>query len=234
MAEPSMIVVREVTQRVTLGAETLTILEGINLEVKPGETVALVGASGSGKSTLLGLLAGLDLASEGEIEVAGVALGQLDEEGRAQLRAEHIGFIFQSFLLLPGLSALENVMLPAEIRGLPDARVKAELLLREVGLADRIHHHPAQLSGGEQQRVAIARAFIGQPSLLLADEPTGESGPGRPATRVMNGCSTATAKGHGTSLVVVTHDAKVAAWCERHIEIVDGQVLTDFARIAAA
>ena len=222
MAEPSMIVVREVTQRVTLGSETLTILEGINLEVKPGETVALVGASGSGKSTLLGLLAGLDLASEGEIEVAGVALGQLDEEERAQLRAEHIGFIFQSFLLLPGLSALVNVMLPAEIRGLPDARVKAELLLREVGLADRIHHHPAQLSGGEQQRVAIARAFIGQPSLLLADEPTGnlDRHTGDKIADLLFRLN----RDHGTSLVIVTHDEQLALRCARRLHLDSGKL----------
>ena len=217
-----MIVVRNVSQRVTLGAETLTILQGIDLEVKAAETVALVGASGSGKSTLLSLLAGLDLASEGDIEVAGMRLATLDEEGRARLRAEQIGFIFQSFLLLPGLTALENVMLPAEIRGLPQAREKATRLLGEVGLADRLHHHPAQLSGGEQQRVAIARAFIGQPALLLADEPTGnlDRHTGDKIADLLFQLN----REHGTSLVIVTHDERLAARCERRLHLHGGRL----------
>ena len=225
MAEPSMIVVRNVSQRVTLGGEALTILQGIDLEVKPAETVALVGASGSGKSTLLSLLAGLDRASEGEIEVAGVRLDALDEEGRARLRAEQIGFIFQSFQLLPGLTALENVMLPAEIRGLPLARQKACRLLGEVGLADRLHHHPAQLSGGEQQRVAIARAFIGQPALLLADEPTGnlDRHTGDKIADLLFQLN----REHGTSLVIVTHDERLAARCARRLHLQGGQLQED-------
>ena len=225
MAEPSMIVVRNVSQRVTLGGEALTILQGIDLEVKPAETVALVGASGSGKSTLLSLLAGLDRASEGEIEVAGVRLDALDEEGRARLRAEQIGFIFQSFQLLPGLTALENVMLPAEIRGLPQARQKATRLLDEVGLADRLHHHPAQLSGGEQQRVAIARAFIGQPALLLADEPTGnlDRHTGDKIADLLFQLN----REHGTSLVIVTHDERLAARCARRLHLQGGQLQED-------
>ena len=225
MAEPSMIVVRNVSQRVTLGGEALTILQGIDLEVKPAETVALVGASGSGKSTLLSLLAGLDRASEGEIEVAGVRLDALDEEGRARLRAEQIGFIFQSFQLLPGLTALENVMLPAEIRGLPLARQKASRLLDEVGLADRLHHHPAQLSGGEQQRVAIARAFIGQPALLLADEPTGnlDRHTGDKIADLLFQLN----REHGTSLVIVTHDERLAARCARRLHLQGGQLQED-------
>lgn len=225
MAEPSMIVVRNVSQRVTLGGEALTILQGIDLEVKPAETVALVGASGSGKSTLLSLLAGLDRASEGEIEVAGVRLDSLDEEGRARLRAEQIGFIFQSFQLLPGLTALENVMLPAEIRGLPQARQKASRLLDEVGLADRLHHHPAQLSGGEQQRVAIARAFIGQPALLLADEPTGnlDRHTGDKIADLLFQLN----REHGTSLLIVTHDERLAARCARRLHLLAGQLQED-------
>ena len=225
MAEPSMIVVRNVSQRVTLGGEALTILQGIDLEVKPAETVALVGASGSGKSTLLSLLAGLDRASEGAIEVAGVRLDDLDEEGRARLRAEQIGFIFQSFQLLPGLTALENVMLPAEIRGLPQARQKASRLLDEVGLADRLHHHPAQLSGGEQQRVAIARAFIGQPALLLADEPTGnlDRHTGDKIADLLFQLN----REHGTSLVIVTHDERLAARCARRLHLQGGQLQED-------
>ena len=220
-----MIVVRNVSQRVTLGGEALTILQGIDLEVKPAETVALVGASGSGKSTLLSLLAGLDRASEGEIEVAGVRLDSLDEEGRARLRAEQIGFIFQSFQLLPGLTALENVMLPAEIRGLPQARQKASRLLDEVGLADRLHHHPAQLSGGEQQRVAIARAFIGQPALLLADEPTGnlDRHTGDKIADLLFQLN----REHGTSLVIVTHDERLAARCARRLHLQGGQLQED-------
>ena len=220
-----MIVVRNVSQRVTLGGEALTILQGIDLEVKPAETVALVGASGSGKSTLLSLLAGLDRASEGEIEVAGVRLDALDEEGRARLRAEQIGFIFQSFQLLPGLTALENVMLPAEIRGLPQARQKASRLLDEVGLADRLHHHPAQLSGGEQQRVAIARAFIGQPALLLADEPTGnlDRHTGDKIADLLFQLN----REHGTSLVIVTHDERLAARCARRLHLQGGQLQED-------
>ena len=220
-----MIVVRNVSQRVTLGGEALTILQGIDLEVKPAETVALVGASGSGKSTLLSLLAGLDRASEGEIEVAGVRLDDLDEEGRARLRAEQIGFIFQSFQLLPGLTALENVMLPAEIRGLPQARQKASRLLDEVGLADRLHHHPAQLSGGEQQRVAIARAFIGQPALLLADEPTGnlDRHTGDKIADLLFQLN----REHGTSLVIVTHDERLAARCARRLHLQGGQLQED-------
>ena len=220
-----MIVVRNVSQRVTLGGEALTILQGIDLEVKPAETVALVGASGSGKSTLLSLLAGLDRASEGEIEVAGVRLDSLDEEGRARLRAEQIGFIFQSFQLLPGLTALENVMLPAEIRGLPQARQKATRLLDEVGLADRLHHHPAQLSGGEQQRVAIARAFIGQPALLLADEPTGnlDRHTGDKIADLLFQLN----REHGTSLVIVTHDERLAARCARRLHLQGGQLQED-------
>ena len=225
MAEPSMIVVRNVSQRVTLGGEALTILQGIDLEVKPAETVALVGASGSWKSTLLSLLAGLDRASEGAIEVAGVRLDDLDEEGRARLRAEQIGFIFQSFQLLPGLTALENVMLPAEIRGLPQARQKASRLLDEVGLADRLHHHPAQLSGGEQQRVAIARAFIGQPALLLADEPTGnlDRHTGDKIADLLFQLN----REHGTSLVIVTHDERLAARCARRLHLQGGQLQED-------
>lgn len=223
MTEPSMIVVEQLTQRVTLGAEELTILQGINLDVKAGETVALLGASGSGKSTLLGLLAGLDLPSEGTIRLAGIALEQLDEEGRARLRAQKIGFIFQSFLLLPGLTALENVMLPGEIAGLPQTRALALSLLEQVGLAERLHHHPAQLSGGEQQRVAIARAFMGQPALLLADEPTGnlDSHTGERVADLLFRLN----QEHGTTLLIVTHDARLASRCGRRLQLDSGQLV---------
>ena len=171
MNSTPIIVVKGLGKTVSLGQESLTILEGIDLQVNTGETLALVGASGSGKSTLLGLLAGLDLPSEGDIEILGQSLVQLDEEGRARLRAEQVGFIFQSFLLLPTLSALENVMLPAELRGETRCEPRARELLAAVGLSERLHHLPPRLSGGEQQRVAIARAFMTRPSLLLADEP---------------------------------------------------------------
>ncbi len=218
-----MIEARNVGKEVTLGQETLTILEGISLQVKVGETVALLGASGSGKSTLLGLLAGLDLPSAGEIFIHGHSLGALDEEGRARLRAEQIGFVFQSFLLLPTLTALENVMLPAELRGDRDAEPRARALLERVGLGERLHHLPARLSGGEQQRVAIARAFICQPALLLADEPTGnlDSKTGARIIELLFELN----RQHGTTLVVVTHDPVLAGRCERRIEISAGRLL---------
>ena len=174
MSSTPIIAVRGLGKTVRLGQESLTILEGIDLQVNTGETLALVGASGSGKSTLLGLLAGLDLPSSGEIEILGHSLTRLDEEGRARLRAEQVGFVFQSFLLLPTLSALENVMLPAELRGRPTASpVPGSCWPRSVW--ERLHHLPPRLSGGEQQRVAIARAFMTRPSLLLADEPPATS-----------------------------------------------------------
>ncbi|MFC3914924.1 ABC transporter ATP-binding protein [Pseudaeromonas sharmana] len=222
MSEPSMIVVKDLTQYVSLENETLTILQGINLEVKAAETVALIGRSGSGKSTLLGLLAGLDQPTQGDIELLGLSLKTLDEEARARLRAEQIGFIFQSFHLLPSLSALENVMLPAEIRGQPQARAQATALLAEVGLAHRLHHHPAQLSGGEQQRVAIARAFMGRPRLLLADEPTGnlDRQTGERIAELLFRLN----REHGTALFIVTHDEQLAARCQRRLHLDGGQL----------
>lgn len=217
-----MIVVKDLTQYVSLENETLTILQGINLEVKAAETVALIGRSGSGKSTLLGLLAGLDQPTQGDIELLGLSLKTLDEEARARLRAEQIGFIFQSFHLLPSLSALENVMLPAEIRGQPQARAQATALLEEVGLAHRLHHHPAQLSGGEQQRVAIARAFMGRPRLLLADEPTGnlDRQTGERIAELLFRLN----REHGTALFIVTHDEQLAARCQRRLHLDGGQL----------
>lgn len=217
-----MIVVKDLTQYVSLQNETLTILQGINLEVKAAETVALIGRSGSGKSTLLGLLAGLDQPTQGDIELLGLSLKTLDEEARARLRAEQIGFIFQSFHLLPSLSALENVMLPAEIRGQPQARAQATALLEEVGLAHRLHHHPAQLSGGEQQRVAIARAFMGRPRLLLADEPTGnlDRQTGERIAELLFRLN----REHGTALFIVTHDEQLAARCQRRLHLDGGQL----------
>lgn len=217
-----MIVVTDLTHSVSVGDETLTILQGINLDVKAGQSVALVGRSGSGKSTLLGLLAGLEQPTHGEIRLLGQSLHRLDEEGRARLRAEQIGFIFQSFHLLPSLTALENVMLPAEIRGLPQARAQAKALLHEVGLDARLHHYPAQLSGGEQQRVAIARAFMGQPRLLLADEPTGnlDRHTGERIIELLFRLN----REHGAGLFIVTHDEQLAARCQLRLHLDAGRL----------
>ncbi|MFL9692570.1 ABC transporter ATP-binding protein [Aeromonas veronii] len=222
MSSTPIIVVKGIGKSVRLGQESLTILEGIDLQVNSGETVALVGASGSGKSTLLGLLAGLDLPSQGDIEILGKSLGELDEEGRARLRAEQIGFVFQSFLLLPTMTALENVMLPAELRGERDCEPRARELLAAVGLGERLHHLPPRLSGGEQQRVAIARAFMTRPSLLLADEPTGnlDSKTGEKVIELLFELN----RKHGTTLVVVTHDHQLAERCQRQLVMTAGRL----------
>ncbi|MGL4418786.1 MAG: ABC transporter ATP-binding protein [Plesiomonas shigelloides] len=222
MNSTPIIVVRGLGKSVRLGQETLTILEGIDLQVNSGETVALVGASGSGKSTLLGLLAGLDLPSVGSISILGQSLTELDEEGRAKLRAEQIGFVFQSFLLLPTMTALENVMLPAELRGETDCEPRARALLESVGLGDRLHHLPPRLSGGEQQRVAIARAFMTRPRLVLADEPTGnlDSKTGEKVIELLFALN----REHGTTLVVVTHDRELASRCQRQVVMVAGHL----------
>lgn len=205
-----------------MGKEQLTILDGIQLQVKPGESIAIVGASGSGKSTLLGMLAGLDLPSEGEIFISGQPLHQMDEEQRARLRGERIGFVFQSFLLIPELTALENVMLPAELRGIRQARQLAINLLQEVGLGERMQHKPAKLSGGEQQRVALARAFICQPALLLADEPTGnlDQHTGEKIADLLFRMN----QESGSSLVIVTHDTALAARCQRQLRMTAGKL----------
>lgn len=222
MSSTPIIVVKGLGKSVRLGQESLTILEGIDLQVNSGETVALVGASGSGKSTLLGLLAGLDLPSQGDIEILGKSLGELDEEWRARLRAEQIGFVFQSFLLLPTMTALENVMLPAELRGERDCEPRARELLAAVGLGERLHHLPPRLSGGEQQRVAIARAFMTRPSLLLADEPTGnlDSKTGEKVIELLFELN----RKHGTTLVVVTHDHQLAERCQRQVVMTAGRL----------
>ena len=222
MSSTPIIVVKGLGKSVSLGQESLTILEGIDLQVNSGETVALVGTSGSGKSTLLGLLAGLDLPSLGSIEILGKSLGELDEEGRARLRAEQIGFVFQSFLLLPTMTALANVMLPAELRGARDCEPRARELLAAVGLGERLHHMPPRLSGGEQQRVAIARAFMTRPSLLLADEPTGnlDSKTGDKVIELLFELN----RKHGTTLVVVTHDQELASRCQRQLVMAAGRL----------
>lgn len=198
----------------------LPILSDISFNVKHGESVAIVGTSGSGKSTLLSLLAGLDTASSGEIFLDGEPLHNLDEEERAALRAAKIGFVFQSFMLVQSLTALENVMLPAELAGESDAKEQAIALLEKVGLSHRIDHYPSQLSGGEQQRVAIARAFIGTPKILFADEPSAnlDSKNGKMIESLLFDLNTQ----HGTTLILVTHDEGLAQKCEHNIQIEAG------------
>ena len=211
-----------VNKSVETAAGRLNILAGIDLEINQGETVAIVGASGSGKTTLLGILAGLDDASEGTVQLAGEELTALDEEARARVRGAHVGFVFQSFQLLASLTAAENVMLPAELRGETLARDQAEHLLRKVGLTDRLDHYPRQLSGGEQQRVAIARAFASNPSVLFADEPTGnlDTHTGERIIELLFELN----REFGTTLVMVTHDLRLAQRCARTIAIEAGTI----------
>lgn len=200
----------------------LQILQPINVAINAGETVAIVGASGSGKSTLLSLLAGLDLATSGEVLIDNEKLSELDEEQRAKVRADKVGFIFQQFLLVPSLSALENVMLPAELAGHKGAEKEARELLAKVGLEDRWHHYPNQLSGGEQQRVAIARAFVGQPKILFADEPTGnlDTHTGEKVEQLLFDLN----KDYGTTLIMVTHDNQLAEKCQRVLRMEAGEL----------
>jgi len=200
----------------------LTLLQGVDLSIAAGETVAIVGASGSGKSTLLGLLAGLDEPTEGQVSIGGQDLFALDEDGRARLRGEKVGFVFQAFQLLPNLTALENVMLPLELAGRHDAQQVAEGVLQRVGLAERTSHYPKQLSGGEQQRVAIARAFAPHPQVLFADEPTGNLDH-RTGERIIDLLFQLNAE-QGTTLVLVTHDPHLAARCQRQLELDEGQL----------
>lgn len=206
-----MIKVSQLLKTVPTADGDLDILRGINLEIGAGTSAAIVGASGSGKSTLLGLLAGMDVASSGEITLDGHQLSRLDEDQRARLRAEKIGFVFQSFQLLPALTARENVMLPLELSGKKDADDIADRLLQQVGLSDRLDHYPTTLSGGEQQRVAIARAFAGRPKILFADEPTGNLDT-RTGERVIDLLFQLNAS-EGTTLVLVTHDDRLAQRC---------------------
>ncbi|MGE0081606.1 MAG: ABC transporter ATP-binding protein [Thiohalomonadaceae bacterium] len=213
---------RGLSKQVNSPEGPLTILDDVNLCIEPGEAVAIVGASGSGKSTLLGLLAGLDLPSAGQVLLDGCDLAGLDEDGRAALRARMLGFVFQSFQLLPSLTALENVMLPLELAGRGQARSEAEALLERVGLTPRRAHYPHQLSGGEQQRVAIARAFATGPSLLLADEPTGNLDT-RTGARIIDLLFELNAE-HGTTLVLVTHDVPLAARCGRQLVLEAGRL----------
>jgi len=225
----TVISAKKVAKRVTTQAGGLDILDGIDLEINEGESVAIVGVSGSGKTTLLGILAGLDVASEGSVELAGHNLTRLDEEERALVRGEHVGFVFQSFQLLASLTALENVMLPAELRGEILAQDQAIEILDKVGLGDRADHYPRQLSGGEQQRVAIARAFASNPTVLFADEPTGnlDTQTGRRISNLLFEMN----QEFGTTLVMVTHDQQLADRCARTVTIEAGR-LVDTAKLA--
>jgi putative ABC transport system ATP-binding protein len=211
-----------VGKQVTTGTTELTILSGVSFEVGAGESVAIVGVSGSGKSTLLGLLAGLDTPSAGSVRIDGHDLTTLDEDGRAALRGRMVGFVFQSFQLLPAMTALENVMLPLELAGAPEASAPARAMLGRVGLADRLHHYPKQLSGGEQQRVAIARAFVTRPKLLLADEPTGnlDAATGLQVIELLFELN----RESGTTLLLVTHDEAITARCDRVLRLAAGRL----------
>jgi len=224
MSAVAMVQANSVTKQVSTQEGNLTILHPISISVMAGESLAITGASGSGKSTLLGILAGLDVPSSGEVILNGHNLSQLDEEGRAKVRAGNVGFIFQSFQLLPGLSAHENVMLPLELRGDKAASSKAREFLERVGLAQRLHHYPQQLSGGEQQRVAIARAFASEPKVLFADEPTGnlDSTTGARIIELLFELNRA----QGTTLILITHEERLAQLCKRRIELAAGAIVS--------
>lgn len=220
-----MILLENVTKIVRSGDDDLTILSDVSLDIPEGQFVALTGASGSGKSTLLGLIAGLDAPSSGRINIDGDEITRMNEDDLADIRSRKIGFVFQSFHLIPSLTALENVMIPMEIRGARDARERAAKLLEDVDLTNRGHHYPTELSGGEQQRVAIARAFANQPRILLADEPTGnlDSKNGQHIFRLMTDLH----KQNDVTLVLVTHDNSLASNAQRQIVLKDGSVVSD-------
>ncbi|MFC3120226.1 ABC transporter ATP-binding protein [Agaribacter flavus] len=217
-----MIKTKSLIKKVNTSEGSLQILHPISFEVKPSETIAIIGASGSGKSTLLGLLAGLDEVSGGEIYLDGEPLHNMDEEARARLRGEKVGFIFQSFMLVQSLTALENIMLPAEIAGLDDPKSRAMEIIKQVGLEHRAHHFPNQLSGGEQQRVAIARAFITQPKILFADEPTGNLDSAN--SEKVEDLLFAMNADLKTTLVLVTHDDELAMRCQRQLRMNAGEL----------
>ncbi|MDN3611592.1 ABC transporter ATP-binding protein [Vibrio ostreicida] len=218
----SIIKAESLSKLVSTNQEHLTILNNVNLDIKEGETVAIVGTSGAGKSTLMTLLAGLDTPSSGSIELLGSRLDTLSDEARAVIRSESIGFVFQSFLLIPSLSAIENVTLPCLLKGDDENVERAKMLLTSVGLEQRMHHTPAQLSGGEQQRVALARAFMIQPKILFADEPTGNLDQ-QTASKVIELLFDLNRQ-HGTTLVLVTHDHNLAQLCDRRVHIQSGHL----------
>jgi putative ABC transport system ATP-binding protein len=221
---PKILNVQHLGKSYLSGGKTLTVLDDISFTVPPGTSYAIVGPSGSGKTTLLGLCAGLDTADTGSVELCGSALSQLDEDGRAALRNEKVGFIFQNFQLLPTLSALENVSVPLELRGAKQAGETARTLLEKVGLGDRTHHYPSQLSGGEQQRVALARAFANRPEILFADEPTGnlDEETGERVVELLFNLN----KEAGTTLIIVTHDLNLARKCEGLMRLKGGRVFS--------
>jgi len=219
-----VIEVSQLGKQVTTGSSALTILQGVSFSVAAGEAVAVVGVSGSGKSTLLALMAGLDVPSSGSVRIAGQDLFVLNEDGRAALRGRSMGFVFQSFQLLASMTALENVMVPLELAGALNGRAAATALLQRVGLGERLHHYPKQLSGGEQQRVAIARAFVTSPAILLADEPTGnlDAATGAQVIELMFELN----RERNTTLVLVTHDESLSARCGRVIRLAGGMLQT--------
>jgi putative ABC transport system ATP-binding protein len=223
MQEQIVLEAKNVSKTVASPAGALTILADVSLTVRTGESLAIVGASGAGKSTLLALLAGLDSPSTGRVLIAGVDLTELDEDGRAAIRGKHVGFVFQSFHLIPSLTAIENVMLPLELSGRRDARQAAGAALEQVGLTPRSAHYPKQLSGGEQQRVAIARAFVAQPAVLFADEPTGnlDTATGQRITDLLFELNRA----RSGTLVLVTHDRTLAGRCDRMLELDAGHTV---------
>ncbi len=222
-AEMNAVEVKQLSKRVQDAAGVLTILDDITFSLHAGDSLAITGASGSGKSTLLGLLAGLDTPTSGEVNLLGQSLFALNEDGRAALRAKSVGFVFQSFHLLPNLNALENVMLPLELSG-RDAQAQATALLQQVGLGERLHHFPSTLSGGEQQRVSLARAFAQQPAVLFADEPTGslDEVTGAKIIDLMFELQ----RDRQTTLILVTHDPKLAARCDRQLVMQGGRLIT--------
>ena len=224
MPAENIVEVHHLKKSVGQGEQELSILTGVELVVKRAQTIALIGESGSGKSTLLAILAGLDDGSSGEVNLLGQPLHAMDEEARAKLRAAHVGFVFQSFMLIPTLNALENVELPALLRGENSAqsRASAKGLLEELGLGKRLDHLPAQLSGGEQQRVALARAFNGSPALLFADEPTGNLD--RQTGDKIADLLFSMNQQYGTTLILVTHDPQLAARCDRRLRLVNGEL----------
>ncbi|AWK43429.1 ABC transporter ATP-binding protein [Photorhabdus laumondii subsp. laumondii] len=224
MVTGNILEVQHLSKHVGQGGHKITILQGVELVVESAQTIALVGESGSGKSTLLGIIAGLDDGSDGEVRLLGHNLSQMNEEQRAQLRAESVGFVFQSFMLIPTLNALENVQLPALLRGESEnsSRKQAVELLEQLGLGKRLKHMPAQLSGGEQQRVALARAFSSQPKILFADEPTGNLD--RQTGDRIADLLFSLNRDYATTLILVTHDSQLAARCQRCLRLVDGKL----------
>lgn len=219
--------VKNLTRKFKSGSRLLTVVDNVNFNIDKGSVNAIVGPSGSGKTTLLGLCAGLDQPTSGEVKLQGISLDSLDEDNRAKVRNEHVGFVFQTFQLVPTLTAIENIMVPLELRGISSTvvRKRAEQLLLEVGLADRSHHYPTQLSGGEQQRVAIARAFINEPKILFADEPTGnlDTETGEHIEELIFNLN----KSQQTTLILVTHDLELAQKCDRIIRIKNGNIDSD-------